>query len=158
MYGTTMNCSLVENDGKYELGIKYTDSDGIDIDYTTESEDVLSLIEDAYEAIANQYEDQKRSLEEPDEKFEEESEKPQKDEYTLQLEKIIEDLTIENNSLKTDLDILQRRADDAVNEKLNNKKPNVQDKMKSNAVRNFPQTKIVDPFDFINKFIYNNYR
>lgn len=107
--GVTVNCSMVEQDGKYEIGFHYKDSDGINVEKKANGEDYESLIydifDDVLEDISKQQAAQKKKVEE------------KKDPYVAQLEKIIEDLTYENNSLKTDLNILQKRADEAVNKK-----------------------------------------
>ena len=138
MYGSTMNWSMTENDGKYELGLRYKDSSGVDIDRNFQSDDMTSLVNDVFKAFKKEHAAQTKKIAEAaaakeKKKSEEVEAKKKKDDYTLQLEKIIKDLTEENNSLKADNAILQRRADDAVN-----KKP------KSNAKVEAPAK---DPFD-----------
>ena len=118
--GLTFNCSMVcQPDGFYEVGVHYSDTDGIDIDILETDDDMEDLAEDLLYDFMEEYLYQ-RTDQSPQE--EEESDEEAVDfsdyyeDYIDQLETIIEDLTYENNSLKTDLKILQRRADDAVNE------------------------------------------
>ena len=142
--GMTISCSMIENDGQYEVGFSYKDSDDIEFDETYEGDDLEDILEDlANDAVASLIEQRLGMPQEEEEKSEEEAEK---DEYTLQLEKIIEDLTAENNSLKTDVKILQRRADDAVNKIMNNSKVRV-----SNLDKLLRQA---DPFEKLLKFYF----
>ena len=142
--GMTISCSMIENDGQYEVGFSYKDSDDIEFDETYEGDDLEDILEDlANDAVASLIEQRLGMPQEEEEKSEEEAEK---DEYTLQLEKIIEDLTAENNSLKTDVKILQRRADDAVNKTMNNSKVRV-----SNLDKLLRQA---DPFEKLLKFYF----
>ena len=110
--GVTVNCSMVEQDGDYKIGFHYNDSKGIDIDRTVEGKDLNAMLDNLIDDIVESLAEQQKPKKAPQQK--------EKDEYTLQLEKIIKDLTYENNSLKTDLNILQKRADDATNQ--NNEK------------------------------------
>lgn len=115
--GVTINCSVVEQDGEYEVGFNYSDSDGLDIEANLDGDDVEEVLDELVNIIVDEYTDflaEKTKQAEEEKESDEEAE----DTYVRQLEKIIEDLTAENNSLKTDNDILQRRADDAVNNSL----------------------------------------
>lgn len=141
-YGITLNCSLIQpnEDEDYQMGISIKNSDGIDIDYSIEGDNPATMIDEALEDIINDYLTQCKELEQT-KKAKEEEELVEEDAYVKQLHKIIEDLKAENNSLKTDLDILQRRADDTVNKKMNKK---------SNASYKFDDSLI----DFLNEFFY----
>lgn len=128
--GWTIKCSLVGQDDTYKMKFNYKDSDGINVNQEAAGNDPESVVYQlANDAIADIIKQQKvleeKVPEEPEKKVEEHD-----DNYIAQLEKIIEDLTYENNSLKTDLNILQRRADDAVNreaQKANKKNEKVED-------------------------------
>ena len=124
-YGITLNCSLIQpkNESGYQMGVSIKNSDGIDIDYSIEGDDIDTMLEEAIYDIFEDYAVQTQKLEQAKKAKEEKVKKAEEkqeaeDEYILQLHKIIEDLTQENNSLKTDLDILQKRADDAVNKNM----------------------------------------
>lgn len=135
--GWTIKCSLVGQDDTYKMKFNYKDSDGINVNQEAAGNDPESVVYQlANDAIADIIKQQKvleeKVPEEPEKKVEEPKKKVEEkeDNYTAQLEKIIEDLTYENNSLKTDLNILQRRADDAVNreaQKTNKKNDKVED-------------------------------
>ena len=113
--GLTFNCSMVRQpDDFYEVGLRYSDTEGIDIDILAADDDLPGLLEDLVYDFMDEYMAQYCEL---DSSEESESDEEVADKaYISQLESLIEDLTYENNSLKTDLKILQRRADDAVNE------------------------------------------
>ena len=133
MYGSTMNWSMTENDGNYELGLRYKDSNGVDIDHNFQSDDLGLLVSDAFKTFKKEHAAQTKKITEAtaakEKKKSEKVETKKKDDYTLQLEKIIEDLTEENNSLKADNIVLQRRIDDVVNKKpKSDKKANVSTK------------------------------
>ena len=144
-YGITLNCSLVQpsKDDGYQMGVSIKNSDGIDIDYSIEGDDPTTMIDEAIKDIVDDYLTQWEELEQARKTKEEEEKKNQveekEDDYIKQLQEIIEDLKAENNSLKTDLNILQRRADDAVNKQMNKK---------SNAPFRFDDSLI----DFFDKF------
>lgn len=105
-------------DDFYEVGIHYSDTDGIEIDMlTSDDEDVYGLVEDTLYDFMEEYLAQKNSLA-LDDCEEESDEEVEEEDYVAELEGIIDDLIYENNSLKTDIKILQRRADDAVNESI----------------------------------------
>ena len=107
-------------DNFYEVGIHYSDTDGVDIDMLASDDELEGLIEDIMCDFMDEYYAQKDNLleEEYEEEYDEEESDEEVEEYIADLEAMIEDLTYENNSLKTDLKILQRRADDAVNESI----------------------------------------
>lgn len=120
-YGLTLNYSMVEQDGKYEMGFHYNDTTGIDVDKSVAGNDPEDMIyELAADVVAEITEQGQKQLEQA-QKEEESKKQAEEDKYVEQLEKIIEDLTAENNSLKVDLNILQRRADDAVKESVEKK-------------------------------------
>lgn len=128
-YGITFNCSLVQPSDKdeYQMGVSIKNSDGVNINYSIEGDDPDEMMEEAIKDIVSDYLQQASKLEQETQEKEKKANKIEKkprenDEYIAQLEKIVEDLTSENNSLKTDLNILQQRADDAVNKKMNKKK------------------------------------
>jgi len=128
-YGITFNCSLVQPSDKdeYQMGVSIKNSEGINIDYSIEGDDPDEMMEEAIKDIVSDYLQQASKLEQEKQEKEKKANKVEKkprenDEYIAQLEKIVKDLTTENNSLKTDLNILQQRADDAVNKKMNKKK------------------------------------
>lgn len=128
-YGITFNCSLVQPSDKdeYQMGVSIKNSDGVNINYSIEGDDPDEMMEEAIKDIVSDYLQQASKLEQEMQEKEKKANKVEKkprenDEYIAQLEKIVEDLTTENNSLKTDLNILQQRADDAVNKKMNKKK------------------------------------
>ena len=114
---TKVNISICGTDGDYEANFKCKTNDGIDIDYTIAGEDIISMLEEMLDDVTQEMCEQ--VLREEEKEVEESDEE---DEYIAQLEKIVEDLMAENRSLKTDNDILQRRADDAVNNIQNAKK------------------------------------
>ena len=135
MYGSTMNWSLTENDGQYELGLRYKDSNGIDIDHQIEDDDLSSLVKKVYKDFSKDYIKQAKVLKaaaaekakkEAEKKSELEDSKPEsmEDKGYNELRAKIRQLEQENNALKINNKILQRRADDAVNEQLNKKKSN----------------------------------
>lgn len=114
--GLTFNCSMVRQaDGFYEVGVRYSDTDNIDIDILAADDDMDCLLEDLVYDFIEEYLIQSAELNSK-EKQESEDENVDQDAYVSQLEQLIEDLTVENNSLKTDLTVLQRRVNDAVNE------------------------------------------
>lgn len=122
--GWKIKCSLVEQDDSYKMRFSYKDTDGIAVSQEATGNDPEEVVYQlANDAIADIIAQQKILDEVPEEKEEEkEVKEPEHDEtYIAQLEKLIEDLTYENNSLKTDLDILQRRADDVVNKSIQEK-------------------------------------
>lgn len=114
-YGMTINCSMTQNtDDKCELGFHLQDSEGVDIDYNTEGEDLVGMIENAVEDILNEYYLQIDEIEEKAQKEETEEYNKTEDysEYIQKLEERIELLQDEVQSLRADNQILQRRADD----------------------------------------------
>ena len=117
--GVTISCSMIENDGQYKVGFNYKDSNGLEFDNTYEGEDPEEMIEDLFDDVLNEI---VASQLEPTQEEEKSEEEVEKDAYIIELEKMIAKLQEDNKSLKTDIDILQRRADDAVNKSLNNKK------------------------------------
>lgn len=116
-YGVAMSCSLVEQDGSYELGVTVKNSEGIDIDYTISGDDPKQILEDAIYDILEEIYLQEQVSEEKDSDEEVED----NDHYIAYLEKLVSDLEAENDSLKMDNEILQRRADDAVNQTMKKK-------------------------------------
>ena len=144
MYGSTMNWSLTENDGQYELGLSYNDSSGIDIDHTIQSDNFSSLVNDTIKVFKKEYAQQTKRIAEEIKKQlnntpEKNEKKNEKDDYTIKLEKIIQDLKKENASLKLNNEVLQRRAEDMMNnftiksnskEKIASKEPSIEDLLK----------------------------
>ena len=116
-YGVAMSCSLVEQDGSYDLGVTVKNSEGVDIDYTISGDDPKQILEDAiYDILEEIYlQEQVDEEEDSDEEVEDD------DYYIAYLEKLVSDLEAENYSLKMDNEILQRRADDAVNQAMKKK-------------------------------------
>ena len=116
--GLTISCSLNKfNDEDYELGVRYSDTDGIEIDQYQSGDNLESLLEDAIIEMAQEYYNQAAELKSDEEAVEEEMSDT---EYIAYLEQQIEQLQEERNSLAADNEILQRRADDAVNASMNN--------------------------------------
>lgn len=115
-YGVVMSCSLVEQDGSYDLGVTVKNSEGIDIDYTISGDDPKQMLEDAIcDILAEIYLQEQVDEEDSDKEVEDD------DYYIAYLEKLVSDLEAENDSLKMDNEILQRRADDAVNQAMKKK-------------------------------------
>lgn len=143
MYGSTMNVSLTENDGKYELGYQYKDSSGIDMNHNIKSDNYQKLISEVIQSFKTNYANQMKKLEES--KKAEETEKKQDDNSIkiAQLEKQIKELTAENDKLKINNKILQRRMDDTINQTM--------EKKEENPVK----TKHYDPLqELFNLFLY----
>ena len=148
MFGSTMNWSLTENDGKYAVGMHYKDSSGINIEHNCEDDSLTGLIDSVFKNFKTDYAKQSKALaakakREAEKKSELENEdKPANKteaEIIKELKETIKTLQNDNNNLRVSNKILQRRADDAVNEKLNKK---------SNA-----PLKVEDPFeDFLSMF------
>ena len=131
--GMTISCSMVENDGEYQLGFKYQDTNDIEFDEVYEGNDLEEILEDLANDATQSIIEQLAAAQEGEEKEEKSEEEVEKDEYTLQLEKLIEELKAENRSLKTDVAILQRRADDAV-------KRSFETPVRKEAKKNSPST------------------
>ena len=137
MYGSTMNCSWTENDGKFELGYQYKDSNGVDINRNVKSNSYSDLINKTINSFKNDYINQTKKIEEAKKKSEKVEEKQDaRDAKIAQLEKKLQELIAENDSLKANNKILQRRADDAVNKTMNKKEEKASSK-----------TEAVDPFE-----------
>ena len=134
MYGSTMNWSMTENDGKYELGLSYKDSSGVDVNHHLMADDLSSLVHQAINGFQHEYLTQRKQLAkkaEEEKKAAEQAEKEElnnnsksvednknkKDNYTLKLEQIIQQLQKENQSLKIDNEVLQRRTEKMMNER-----------------------------------------
>lgn len=116
-YGCTFNCSVTKDENKdYEIGVHVKDSDGIDIDYSGKGANIDDLLEDTALKLIQDFYDQQDQIKLEKKKQEEKANKKLTDKETIEkLQKIIDDLTSENNSLKTDLSILQKRSDDFMN-------------------------------------------
>ena len=158
-YGLTMNCAITEQDGQYKMGVHFKNSDGIDIDYETQGDTPDEVIEDAFLDVFDMYNNQVQQLKQAEEakKNEEVEEKLPDNLYIKQLEEIINDLSQENESLKTDNAILQRRADDAVNSALQDKKPEKIAERKTNASNLFynllKEKDIQDELNYLSKLL-----
>lgn len=108
----TFNCSVIKNDEDgYDIGIHYQDSDGVDLALENQGDNLLDIVEDMTTVFIQEYYNSCAEAEEEEELLFDEEEDLTDEKYIEQLEKIIEDLTIENDELKTDLNILQKRAD-----------------------------------------------
>lgn len=121
--GMKINCFLTEQNGDYKIDFHYGDTRGIKVNKKIRGNDPEEMVNELTQDIVQDYltQDTKlKQIKEAEAKKQddiEENAKVRKDDvYIAQLEKIIEDLTYENNSLKTDLDVLQKRVDDAVNQ------------------------------------------
>lgn len=124
MYGSTMNLSLAENDGKYELGYQYKDSNGIDMNHNIKSDSYQKLISEAIRSFNTNYSNQMRKLEEDKKAKETEKKQDNDSEKIAQLEKQIKELIAENDKLKINNKILQHRMDDTVNQTMKKKEEN----------------------------------
>lgn len=129
--GLTINCSMVEKDGGYSVDFNYEDTEGYEFEGSYEGDNLEEMVEDLFDDVINELL-VKATEPQEEEKSEEEVEE---NEYIKQLERIVQDLKNENNSLKTDINILQRRADDAVNSS-----------KKKTLRANYPQYYIIDPY------------
>lgn len=125
--GMTINYSMARNEnGEHEIGFRYNDTDGIDIDrhYTgMKEEDIYNQL---YTDVINDMSKQYNAIKEK---------KAAKDQPTQSYEEIIEDLRRkiekieeENKSLKIDNDILNKRVKDSLNQTAKKSQKKVEEK------------------------------
>lgn len=136
--GMTINYSMVRNEnGEHEVGFRYNDTDGIDIDrhYSgAKEEDIYTqLYTDVIEEMSKQYDAirEKKALEAAKAK----KAAAAKAQPTQSYEEIIEDLRRkiekieeENKSLKIDNDILNKRIKDNLNQTAKRSQKKVEEK------------------------------
>lgn len=119
--GFTLSCNITEKDGKCVGNIDYSDTNDIFISQSVSGDDPEEILETLAHDVMEEllYQSQLMIEEEEEEESGEEV-----DDYVAKLEAMVKQLQNENDSLRLDNDILQRRADDAVNKSLNTKKYN----------------------------------
>lgn len=136
--GMTINYSMVRNEnGEHEVGFRYNDTDGIDIDrhYSgAKEEDIYTqLYTDVIEEMSKQYDaiKEKKALEAAKAR----KAAAAKAQPTQSYEEIIEDLRQkikkieeENKSLKIDNDILNKRIKDNLNQTAKKSQKKIEDK------------------------------
>ena len=136
--GMTINYSMIKNEnGEHEVGFRYNDTDGIDIDrhYSgAKEEDIYTqLYTDVIEEMSKQYDAirEKKALEAAKAK----KVAAPKVQPTQSYEEIIEDLRRkiekieeENKSLKIDNDILNKRIKDNLNQTTKKSQEKIEDK------------------------------
>ena len=136
--GMTINYSMIRNEnGEHEVGFRYNDTDGIDIDrhYSgAKEEDIYTqLYTDVIEEMSRQYDAirEKKALEAAKAK----KAASAKAQPTQSYEEIIEDLRRkiekieeENKSLKIDNDILNKRIKDNLNQTTKKSQEKIEDK------------------------------
>lgn len=143
--GMTINMSMVEQDGKYNLGFNWNSSDGFKINREISGEDPEQAIDELLGAVIEELIEHYSKEEEIEEDKEPASE--EESNYVKQLEKTIELLKKENNSLKVDKNVMQRRINNLVNEK-KVKEPKEEKEIKSNVPRARSKFYFVDPLDY----------
>ena len=119
--GFSLCCNITNKNGVYTADIDYNDTDGVVVSQSNFGEDPEKVMETLLYDVMDEllYQSSLQENEEEEEELDEEV-----DDYVAKLEAMVEKLQNENESLRLDNDILQRRADDAVNESLNTKKYN----------------------------------
>ena len=112
-------CSLTEKNGAYEMNFNYKNDKGIDIKEDIAGNDPITMAKELRDNVVAKMLKQQKQLEQAKQEKEKKSDKKveeKEDGRVAALKAKIKELTEENNSLKTDLQILQQRADDAVNQ------------------------------------------
>lgn len=160
--GMTVNYSMIVNeDGKQEIGFRYNDTDGIDIDrhyQGNKGENILNqLLNDVVTDISKQSAAIKKAQEHKaieERRAKKESSAPQKrvssktkdhDEVIAELRKKLAAMEEENKSLKIDNEILNRR----VKENLNNQKEEKKEPVQKNDFEPYNLiSQILDEFGF----------
>lgn len=107
-------CSFVENDGAYEINFDYADNDGIAVKKGIKGDNPRKMLNELQQDITRDLIQQTKNLKQAKEN-DKSDKNVEKEDYINQLKQTVKELTQQNNSLKADLQILQRRADDAVN-------------------------------------------
>lgn len=113
-------CSFVEKDGAYEINFDYEDNQGLKISRDVAGNDPAEMLNTLRQDITKDVL-QQRKLKQAKEN-DKSDKKVEEKENIAALKQTIEKLKEQNLSLKTDLQILQQRADDAVNQLMEIKK------------------------------------
>ena len=109
-----MAYSFIENDGMYELNFNYEDKKGIKINRDVAGNDLQEMIRELTKDINKELTQQSLKLEQA-KKNDKSDEKVEEKDVIAKLKQTIKELKEENVCLKSDMQILQQRADDAVN-------------------------------------------
>ena len=161
--GMTINYSMVTDEkGQKEIGFRYNDSDGINIDkhYTgTKEDDLLSklcydVVKDMQKQTAAINNAKKKKM--FTEKKKADSKNKNYDEIIKQLQQELKVAKEENQSLKIDNEILNKRIQDNLNPQPKEQKK--QEKVKKTSLDDFFATLLDDDFDktlddFVKKFL-----
>lgn len=106
--------SFIENDGMYEMNFNYEDEKGIKINRDIAGNDSQEMIRELSKDINKELTQQYLKLEQA-KKNDKSDEKVEEKDAIAKLKQTIKELKEENVCLKSDMQILQQRADDAVN-------------------------------------------
>ena len=109
-----MAYSFIENDGMYEMNFNYEDEKGIKINRDIAGNDSQEMIRELSKDINKELTQQYLKLEQA-KKNDKSDEKVEEKDAIAKLKQTIKELKEENVCLKSDMQILQQRADDAVN-------------------------------------------
>lgn len=109
-----MAYSFIENDGMYEMNFNYEDEKGIKINRDIAGNDSQEMIRELSKDINKELTQQYLKLEQA-KKNDKSDEKVEEKDAITKLKQTIKELKEENVCLKSDMQILQQRADDAVN-------------------------------------------
>jgi chromosome segregation ATPase len=109
-----MAYSFIENDGMYEMNFNYEDKKGIKINRDFAGNDLQEMIRELTKDIDKELTQQRLKLEQA-KKNDKSDEKVEEKDVITKLKQTIKELKEENVCLKSDMQILQQRADDAVN-------------------------------------------
>jgi chromosome segregation ATPase len=109
-----MAYSFIENDGMYEMNFNYEDKKGIKINRDFAGNDLQEMIRELTKDINEELTQQSLKLEQA-KKNDKSDEKVEEKDAIAKLKQTIKELKEENVCLKSDMQILQQRADDAVN-------------------------------------------
>jgi len=137
--GITLNLVMTNDDDNCNLKVNCDTTDGFNFDYNIMGDDLESMFEECIDDFSEEV------IKYITQKEKEEQEKPSIP-HEKELERIIQELTKENNSLKADNEVLQKRIDDVLNKPKNTKsKPK---DVKTNVKKSIPSF-FDDEWDFL---------